>query len=414
MPEPIPTSPPAQTLKKWLVPAAILLAAAFLIVLVTVNWNAWTADRPAQVTDDAYLRADLTPLSTKAAGLVAKVAVSDYQLVKSGDLLIQLRDDDFQAQVREAEASLAAAQDGLVNNDRQKQLQDAKITEAADGVHAAEADTAAAEAGIEAANATISGAKSGIAAAQADVERTGKERRRQEALIGTESTTPQKLEQAVADEERLRSQLAARQADLASASAQLASRKADLARAEARLQSSRSAREVEKRQRAVLDSQESQLRSEVNLRKAGLALAQTNLGYTRILAPENGIVSERLVRPGQLVSPGTQVISLVQSDVWVQANYKETQLPRIRSGDFAEIRVDGVPGTIFKGRVDQVAPASGSQFALLPPDNATGNFTKVVQRVPVKIVLDPNQQAGGRLRPGLSVIATVHTNTVRR
>ncbi|MGC9950860.1 MAG: HlyD family secretion protein [Bryobacteraceae bacterium] len=414
MPEPIPTSPPAQTLKKWLVPAAILLAAAFLIVLVTVNWNAWTADRPAQVTDDAYLRADLTPLSTKAAGLVAKVAVSDYQLVKSGDLLIQLRDDDFQAQVREAEASLAAAQDGLVNNDRQKQLQDAKITEAADGVHAAEADTAAAEAGIEAANATISGAKSGIAAAQADVERTGKERRRQEALIGTESTTPQKLEQAVADEERLRSQLAARQADLASASAQLASRKADLARAEARLQSSRSAREVEKRQRAVLDSQESQLRSEVNLRKAGLALAQTNLGYTRILAPENGIVSERLVRPGQLVSPGTQVISLVQSDVWVQANYKETQLPRIRSGDFAEIRVDGVPGTIFKGRVDQVAPASGSQFALLPPDNATGNFTKVVQRVPVKIVLDPNQQAGGRLRPGLSVIATVHTNTVRQ
>jgi len=414
MPEPIPTSPPAQTLKKWLVPAAILLAAAFLIVLVTVNWNAWTADRPAQVTDDAYLRADLTPLSTKAAGLVAKVAVSDYQLVKSGDLLIQLRDDDFQAQVREAEASLAAAQDGLVNNDRQKQLQDAKITEAADGVHAAEADTAAAEAGIEAANATISGAKSGIAAAQADVERTGKERRRQEALIGTESTTPQKLEQAVADEERLRSQLAARQADLASASAQLASRKADLARAEARLQSSRSAREVEKRQRAVLDSQESQLRSEVNLRKAGLALAQTNLGYTRILAPENGIVSERLVRPGQLVSPGTQVISLVQSDVWVQANYKETQLPRIRSGDSAEIRVDGVPGTIFKGRVDQVAPASGSQFALLPPDNATGNFTKVVQRVPVKIVLDPNQQAGGRLRPGLSVIATVHTNTVRQ
>jgi membrane fusion protein (multidrug efflux system) len=414
MPEPIPTSPPAQTLKKWLVPAAILLAAAFLIVLVTVNWNAWTADRPAQVTDDAYLRADLTPLSTKAAGLVAKVAVSDYQLVKSGDLLIQLRDDDFQAQVREAEASLAAAQDGLVNNDRQKQLQDAKITEAADGVHAAEADTAAAEAGIEAANATISGAKSGIAAAQADVERTGKERRRQEALIGTESTTPQKLEQAVADEERLRSQFAARQADLASASAQLASRKADLARAEARLQSSRSAREVEKRQRAVLDSQESQLRSEVNLRKAGLALAQTNLGYTRILAPENGIVSERLVRPGQLVSPGTQVISLVQSDVWVQANYKETQLPRIRSGDLAEIRVDGIPGTVFKGRVDQVAPASGSQFALLPPDNATGNFTKVVQRVPVKIVLDPNQQAGGRLRPGLSVIATVHTNTVRQ
>lgn len=413
MPEPTLTPPPGRTLTKWLVPAAILLAATALIVLITGNWNRWTADRPTQETDDAYLRADLTPLSTKAAGLVAKVAVSDYQPVKSGDLLIQLRDEDFQAQVREAEAALAAANDGLVHNDRQKQLQDAKIAQSDDGIRASEADIIGAQAGIEAANATISGARSGIAAAQADVDRTGKERRRQEALIATESTTPQKLEQAVADEERLRSQVAARQADLAAASAQLASRKADLARAEARLQSSRSAHEAEKRQRAVLDSQELQLRSERNLRRASLALAQTNLSYTRILAPENGIVSERLVRPGQLVSPGTQVISLVQSEVWVQANYKETQLPRIRSGDLAEIRVDAIPGTVFKGRVDQVAPASGSQFALLPPDNATGNYTKVVQRVPVKIVLDPNQQTAGRLRPGLSVIATVHTNTAR-
>jgi membrane fusion protein (multidrug efflux system) len=382
--------------------------------LVTSDWNRWTADRPTQETDDAYLRADLTPLSTKAAGLVAKVAVSDYQPVKSGDLLIQLRDEDFQAQVREAEAALNAAQNALIHNDRQKQLQDAKINQADDGVRAAQADITAAQAGIEASNATISGAKSGIAAAQADVDRTEKERRRQEALIATESTTPQKLEQAVADEERLRSQFAVRHADLAAASAQLASRKADLERAEARVKSSQSAREAEKRQQAVLDSQELQLRSELNLRRASLALTQTNLSYTRILAPENGIVSERLVRPGQLVSPGTQVISLVQSDVWVQANYKETQLPRIRPGDYAEVRVDAIPGTIFKGRVDQVAPASGSQFALLPPDNATGNFTKVVQRVPVKIVLDPNQQTGGRLRPGLSVIATIHTNTARQ
>jgi membrane fusion protein (multidrug efflux system) len=414
MPEPNPTPTPGRTLTKWLVPAAILLTAAALIVLVTSNWNRWTADRPTQETDDAYLRADLTPLSTKAAGLVAKVAVTDYQPVKSGDLLIQLRDEDFQAQVREAEAVLNAAQDALVHNDRQKQLQDAKINQADDGIRTAQADITAAQAGIEAATATISGAKSGIAAAQADVDRTGKERRRQEALIATESTTPQKLEQAVADEERLRSQFAVRQADLATASAQLASRKADLERAEARVKSSQSARETEKRQQAVLDSQELQLRSELNLRRASLALAQTNLSYTRILAPENGIVSERLVRPGQLVSPGTQVISLVQSDIWVQANYKETQLPRIRAGDYAEVRVDAIPGTIFKGRVDQVAPASGSQFALLPPDNATGNFTKVVQRVPVKIVLDPNQQTGGRLRPGLSVIATIHTNTARQ
>jgi membrane fusion protein (multidrug efflux system) len=229
---------------KWLVPGIILLAAATIVVLITGNWNRWTADRETQETDDAYIRADLTPLSTKAAGLVAKVDVSDYQAVKSGDLLIELKDDDFQAQVRE---------DALIYNDRQEQLQDTKITQANDGIRAAEADITAAQAGIEAANAGIAGANSGIAAAQADVERSGKERHRQEALIATESTTPQKLEQAVADDERLRSQLASRKADLASASAQLASRKADLARAEARLQSSRSAVEAEKRQRSVLE-----------------------------------------------------------------------------------------------------------------------------------------------------------------
>src|SRR5439155_16937084 len=133
-------------------------------------------------------------------------------------------------------------------------------------------------------------------------------------------------------------------------------------------------------------------------------------GYTRIIAPDAGIVSERQVRPGQLVSPVTQVISLIQSDVWVQANYKETQLRHMRPGDPAVIRVDAFPGVILKGRVDQVAPASGSQFALLPPDNATGNFTKIVQRVPVKIVLDPDQSTAAQLRPGLSVIATVRTN----
>jgi membrane fusion protein (multidrug efflux system) len=152
------------------------------------------------------------------------------------------------------------------------------------------------------------------------------------------------------------------------------------------------------------------LHADLNARKASLALAQTNLSYTRIVAPESGIVSERKVRAGQLVSPGTQVISLVQSKVWVQANYKETQLRRMRGGDPAEIRVDAFPGLTFKGRVDQISPASGSQFALLPPDNASGNFTKVVQRLPVKIVLDSGQSADGRLRPGLSVLATVRTN----
>ena len=414
MPEATASSPKpsswASRIKNVVVPVLILLMAGGIMVLIAGNWNTWASERLAQETDDAYLRADLTPLSTKVAGLVAKVNVSDYQQVKAGDLLVELRDEDFRAQVQQAEAGVAAGQDALINNRRQKELQDARIVQAEDGIRAAEADITAAEAGIEAASSMIANARSGIEGVKADVQRTLLERRRQEALVASESATRQKLEQVVADEERFRAQLASREADLSTASAQLASRRADLARAQARLGSTKSELEAQKRQRAVLDSQELLLHADLEAKRASLALARTNLGYTRIVAPENGIVSERKVRTGQLVSPGTQVISLVQNEVWVQANYKETQIRQIRSGDPAEIRVDTFPGVIFRGKVDHVSPASGSQFALLPPDNATGNFTKIVQRVPVKIVLDGGQRIAERLRPGLSVIATVRTN----
>jgi len=399
----------AGSLRRLVVPVIILLMAGGIVALIAGNWNSWASERVAQQTDDAHLRADLTPLSTKVAGLVAKVAVSDYQPVKAGDLLVQLRDEDFRAQVRQAEAAVVAAQSALINNSRQKDLQEARIVQAEDGIRAAEADIVAAEAGIEAAKSTITNARSGIEAVKADVQRTQLERRRQEALIAAESATRQKLEQVVADEERFRAQLASREADVNTATAQLASRQADLARAHARLGSTKSELDAQRRQRAVLDSQELLLHADLEAKRASLSLAQTNLGYTRIVAPENGIVSERKVRAGQLVSPGTQVISLVQSDVWVQANYKETQVRHIRSGDPAEIRVDAFPGVIFRGKVEHVSPASGSQFALLPPDNATGNFTKIVQRVPVKIVLDERQSTTERLRAGLSVIATIRT-----
>ena len=194
-------------LKRWLVPAIILLLAVGIVVLITTNWNAWAGGRAVQETDDAYLHADLTPLSTKVAGLVATVAVSDYQAVKAGDLLVTLRDDDFAAQVQQAEAAVAAAEAAVVNNQKQKRLQDERIVEAEDGVRTAEANISAAQAGVEAANAAIAGARGGIDAIQASVTRTAKERKRQEALFATESTTPQKLEQAVADDESYRSQL---------------------------------------------------------------------------------------------------------------------------------------------------------------------------------------------------------------
>jgi membrane fusion protein (multidrug efflux system) len=398
-------------IKRQSVPIVILIIAGGLIFFITGNWNTWAGERAEQTTDDAYLRADLTPLSTKVAGLVASVEVADYQQVKAGDLVVRLRDEDFRAQVQQAEAAVAASQSALINNQRQKELQDARVLQAQTGIGAAEAEIAAAEAGVDAANSAIANARSGLAATQADVQRTSLERKRQEALVAVESATRQRVEQSVAEEQRFHAQLASREAEISAAGAQVASRRADLKRALARLENTRAEVEAQKRQRAVLDSQEQVLRADVSAKQAALALARTTLGYTRILAPEDGIVGERKVRAGQLVSPGTQILSLVQSKIWVQANYKENQLRHIREGDRAEIRVDAFPGVVLKGRVGQIAPASGSQFALLPPDNATGNFTKVAQRVPVKIFLDDGQKVPDRLRPGLSVVATIRTNS---
>lgn len=371
---------PHLNFRKYLTPALVLLLAAALVLTLTRNWNAWEGGRIEQVTDDAYVRSDLTPLSTKVSGIVREVKVSDYQSVAKGDLIVELEHDDYQAQLDQAKAAVEAAKAGIENNRRQRQLQDAKIERALSGIDQAKAQISAAQAGKE--------------AVQADVVRARAERARQEGLYQTHSTTQQKLEQATADEGRF--------------TGQFASREADLEQAKTSLRSNELAVLAEQRSKSVLESQESQLIADLHAKKAALELAQVNLGYTRITAPEDGSVGERQVRPGQLVSPGTQVLTFVSHVKWVQANYRETQLTHIKVGDPAEITVDTFPGQKLRGKVLEIAPASGSQFALLPPDNATGNFTKVVQRVPVKIALDPSPLSA-QLRPGLSVTATVRT-----
>jgi membrane fusion protein (multidrug efflux system) len=174
------------------------------------------------------------------------------------------------------------------------------------------------------------------------------------------------------------------------------------------LRSSELGAEAERRSKDVLESQEKQLQADLRAKQANLTAVQVNLDFAKIYAPDDGNVGERQVRPGQLVSPGTQVISFIALTKWVQANFRETQLTNVRIGDVAELRIDLYPGQVIRGKVVQIAPASGSQFALLPPDNATGNFTKVVQRIPVKIALDDSNLAA-TLRPGLSVVAVVHT-----
>jgi membrane fusion protein (multidrug efflux system) len=284
------------------------------------------------------------------------VLVDDFQRVKQGELLVEIEDDDYRARVAQAEADLLGAQAAIENLKAQKAAQHAQVAEA----------------------------EGAIAATQADVERTRLEAARQRTLLATTFGTRQKVEQADAEAQRFAATLARSQA----------------------------AFDAQRRQLAVLDTQESQLRAETKAKQAMLDLAKINLGYTRIVAPVDGMVSERGVRDGQYVHSGTQVITVVPLDnVWVVGNYKETQLTHVAIGQHAEIRVDTFPGVVVNATVDSIAPASGAQFSLLPPDNATGNFTKVVQRIPVKLRIAPDNALAGRLRPGMSVVTTILTDT---
>ena len=364
------------------IPLIVLVVAALLFFVINGRWTSWFGGRAEQETDDAYVQADMTPLSTRISGTVRKMKVEDFDSVKAGQVLVEIDDDEYRSKVEEAKAALAASQAALADNQAAKRIQEAKIQKAEGMVAEAEA--------------AVSIARAGIASTQPEVERTAIERKRQEALLASKATTRQQLESAVADAERYSGLLAGRQADLGQAQAALASSRVQI--------------EAEKRELAALDSRDALYRADIEAKKAAIAVAEVNLSYTRITAPANGTVGKRHVQEGQLVTPGMETVDLVRGDAWVQANYLETQLTNIRKGDIADIKIDAFPGVVLHGKVVEIAPATGSQTALLPPDNATGNFTKVVQRIPVKIALDPGHPLQGRLRPGLSTEVTIHAS----
>jgi membrane fusion protein (multidrug efflux system) len=327
------------------------------------------------------LKADMTPMSTRISGTVRRVDVGDYQNVKAGQTLIELDDSDYRATLNQAQAAFAGAEAALQDNQATKRIQDAQIE--------------AANAGVVQAQAAINAAKAGIAAVSPELDKALTELHRQQALFDTKAATHQQLEAATAQEGQL--------------SGLLEARNADLARAEGALVTSKSQLEAAKRQREALNTKDDVYKADIEAKRAAIVVTHVNLAYTRIAAPTDGTVGERHVLAGQLVAPGAQMIDLVQNEVWVQANFKETQLTNMRVGDSADVRIDTFPNRVFHGKVDQLSPASGSQFALLPPDNATGNFTKVVQRVPVKVVLFSGQPYLDRLRPGFSAVVIVHT-----
>jgi membrane fusion protein (multidrug efflux system) len=333
----------------------LVVLAGFMAWYVAGNWNRWTGAARYETTNDAFMVGDLTPLSSKVSGYVSEVTVGDYQVVHKGDVLARIDPSDYHAQLAQAEANVAVAQATLANLKNQRDVQGALVRQAA---------------------ATIQ-------ATSADVTRYGLEARRQRDLLQTRiAGTPQLVEQADANEKRVAAQLMLNVAQLDQQNALLKS----------------------------LDVQQEQLEAQLRSAEAQAMLARNNLGYTEIASPADGMVGARQVRPGQFVNVGTQVIAVMPlPGIWVIANYKETQMTNLRIGQRAKVTVDAFPGLALTGRVESWSPGTGSTFALLAPDNATGNFTKVVQRLPVKIVLDPSPSLGTIVRPGMSVVATVDT-----
>ena len=335
----------------------IILPVVLLAAGVSGGWYWWNVLRFLQSTDDAYVQSDVSLISPKVEGYIKKVKVADNQEVAEGAVLFVIDDRDFKAKVAQAEAAVATGEASIATYESRLQLQQAMIEQAAASVKSAEAD---------------------LAREQQDYKRYG-------ALLSTDFASRQRFEQA----------------------------EADARKGEAGLARSHAALAGEQDQLAVLRSQQHEEQAKLQQARANLQLAQNDLDNTVIRAPIAGVAGNRAGQVGQYVKAGTQLLSLVPlSRVYVTANFKETQLTHMRPGQLAAVSVDAYPDLAIDGRIESFAPASGAQFSLLPPDNATGNFTKIVQRVPLRIALPANSPLAGRLRPGLSVTVTVDTRDV--
>ncbi len=319
-------------------------------------------------TDNAYVRADITPVAAKVEGYVAKLAVSDNERVKAGQVLMVIEAADYQARVAKAEADLANAR--------------AAVETAIAGRRSAGAELGA-QSGV------IGQASANVAAAQATAARAAADEARFSELAQRGWTTRARLDQARAEAQASRAAVVAARAAVAAQQGQAGALAAGTSRADAGVAAAR---------------------AQVQAAEAALRTAKLDLQRTVVRAPVDGVVGNRAVREGQLVRAGQQLLAVVpMQESYVVANFKETQLEKMKVGQPVELHVDAYPGLPIHGRVESLAPASGAQFALIPTDSATGNFTKIVQRVPVKIAVERNGLAAQLLRPGLSVEATVDT-----
>jgi len=325
------------------------------IAVAAYGYHWVTVGRFIESTDDAYVGGDITVIAPKVAGFIDQVAVTDNQRVEAGDLLVKLDDRDYRAALARAEAAAEAQRATLANLDATRRLQSAVIAQA----------------------------RAGITAAEAEVKRSRDDEARFRDLSAHSAASIQVYQKA----------------------------EADYKEAIAQDQKSRAAADAAERQLEVIDTQKRQTEAALAEADASVDLARLNLGYTELRAPIAGVVGNRSARTGAYAAIGTQLISIVPAQgLWVDANFKESQLARMRAGLPVKVTADVLPGHEFIGHVDSLAPATGAQFSVLPAENATGNFTKIVQRVPVRIILDGDASTLGRLRPGLSVSVDVNSH----
>ncbi|MBI3895083.1 MAG: HlyD family secretion protein [Acidobacteria bacterium] len=392
------------------------LLGAGLLIGVAVFWL-WRYYAVRESTDDAQIEGHIHSIGAKVGGTVLRAHVTDNQFVEVGTVLVELDPQDYQIAVERTEGNLAEAEAlwrasqtavPIVSETTASKLSDAEA-----GLEESRASLVAAQRTAEAAQATLRAAQARLREAEANSERTSRDLERMQQLLAEGVIAQQQYDAAKAAADANRAAVEASQASIANAEqgiqaaeSRVAQERAKLSQSEATLQAAKTAPQ----QVAVTRAQADSARAKMEQAKVALRQGQLNLEYATIRAPVAGIVSKKSIEPGQIVQPGQPLLAIVPlEDIWVTANFKETQLNHMRPGQKVIISVDAYGGRKYEGHVDSIAAATGAKFSLLPPENATGNFVKVVQRVPVKIILEKGQDSEHLLRPGMSVVPTVLT-----
>ncbi|MEA5115564.1 MAG: HlyD family secretion protein [Geobacteraceae bacterium] len=371
--------------------AAVLLIGALLL---------WWRSTYTESTDDAQIDGHINPISARVGGHVLRLGFRDYQYVQAGTVLVVIDPTDYRVALERAEAEYA---DALAGAKAARTNVPISSVSTRSGIESAAANAANARAGVVAAEKQLEAARAGLRQKEAENVRTQKDLARYRNLVQRDVIPRQQYDQAVAAATVSSAAVDAAQAQATAAMEQVAQARGRLRQAEAELASARTGPQ----QVSVVQSKAESADAAVKRYKAALDQARLNLGYTRVTAPVSGVVGKRTVEVGQNVEPGQVLLSIVPlDDIWVTANFKETQLRKMRPGQKVKISVDTY-GRTYDGHVESIAGASGARFSLFPPENATGNYVKVVQRIPVKIVFEKGQDRENLLRPGMSVIPVV-------